>query len=440
MRSLHVAAAAIRCRISGSQQSLGSATVLTIALLGLACGRRDLGYFRIQERLTAGVVEEPGLVEVTAQCREGEQLVGGGYSLSSTTLFGAPQDPADPLVVVASFPSDPPQSWTVRVFNPDEDSDGPNSGTVVFAESYCVVADHFPLRMERVRSDLTEASFIGLTELTAACPGSSTLTAGGFETVPTVPWAGLYNAWSIGFTPTLDPQGVANGWRLTQSLIEWTGTLPDVPAPRSRVHALCASQNLDGGEAVSEPLTPTDPVNFGYYEGEVACPREQFTVGGGYEFSGNALIPHHVLQTQAVDDFGRWRVEAIYGHETGAQGDVEAWAACIQAPQAEFVVHITSPADHATISASSGGGGQTDPVTFTAVAVDEQASVVSGVTFEWTDNGASLGAGSNISAPLTAQTCAQGDGFIRHEITVTGTDGSGNTSTDTITVLAGQVC
>lgn len=421
-------------------------TVLALVLAGpvlvSACGKRDLGYFRINERLEAGRVEVPGTTEVTATCRAGEQLVGGGYSLSPATPLGSATDGSEinPLVVLASVPSDPPESWTVRVFNPDEESDGPNAGSLVLAEAYCVVADHFPLRMERVRSDAVSPSFSGSTDLAVSCPDGSTLTAGGFETTPTVPWAGLHNAWFLRSVPMTGQDGVADGWRLTHHVIDWRGTLPDVPGPESRVHALCARQNLSGAEAVSGPLDTNPGANYWHHEGEVLCPRDQFAVGGGYGFTGDPLIPHHVFRAQGTGDFGGWEQGTIYGHETGAPGEVTGWAACIRAPELAFVVHITEPADGATIGPSSDGGGETDPVTFSAVAVDETGNVLGGVSFEWTDNGAPLGTGSTVSAPLTAQTCAEGEGFIDHEITVTGTNADGDTSTDSITVLAGEIC
>jgi hypothetical protein len=409
------------------------ALVLSCVLMASACDTEKVsGDFSILSRPTLIVVETVGTIDVTAQCLPGEQLVGGGYELGQPVLN---QDPAgNVLIVEASYPS-AADTWTVTLFNPDTDANGANQGTLIRVDAYCISKTSLPVGMQIVSSQAVTVDFDRETKITANCPNGSAVMGGGFKTNHTRPYAGSYNAWLLASAPTLDATQTATGWSVRQEVISWP---PPPSPPTTTVYALCATQNLTAGSPSQSDVPPVDEFGFGFYEGQTSCDEGEFTAGGGYEFLGDPLIPHAIYNHSVANEFSGWEVNGFYGFQTGTTSDVKGWATCIKLPPINLAVKITSPVDGSSFPGVPGTG-QTDPITFTAIATDGSGAPATGVTFQWTDNGTSFGTtGATFSASLTAANCED----IHHKITVTATDSAGHSASDAIlvSVYAQQIC
>jgi hypothetical protein len=405
--------------------ALALATFLFSTMLS-SCTRTDLS-FSVLTRISPRQVQGVGRMEVIASCSEDEELVGGGYSLVPRPRLGAPQ-----LAIEASYPSGR-NGWTVTVFNPDN----ANAGTVVIAAAYCLKGPVLPVRIERVQSAPVQAVFDEVTTTSALCPQGSVLTAGGYETDHTTPSAGSYNAWLLRSAPVVDGAGIATGWEVQQHVISWIGS----PArPRTTVYVLCAREKLQAGTAVQRQVFRTAPYYWWYYEGEVRCAPGQFSVGGGYGFDGDPLIPHGVYASQSRIEFEGWWLGGIYGQERETQSRVFVSAVCLREPELPLVVRITSPDRLSYVGVGSrlpGGGARSEPLTFTAIATDGAGNPVPGVSYDWFVNVLPLGSGPRLDATLPA---APGCGWEENQITVRARDGRGNAAFDSVTVLAGTLC
>jgi hypothetical protein len=405
------------------------AALLSIAVTG--CKSKTVGGFSVVNRVAIERVEDTGHMDVTAKCLDGEEMLGGGYTVTAPHLGGTPSgEPVSPLIVEANYPS-ASNSWTVTVFNPDADTEGPNAGVLASAEAYCLKSPIYPVRIEKVSSEAVSVDFDKPTVIGASCPDRSVVTGGGFHTEHTVSHAGLYGAWLMESAPDVGADGQAIGWRVMQQAIAWP---PPPSPPVTRAHVLCATQNLTAAAVVESEVLPTAPYNYWYYEGWAECARDEFSTGGGYQFVGDYLVPHQAYQTATLGDFGGWGIGAIYGHQTGGIGEVVARAACIELPPLALIVKITNPANVSYLPLATPT--ETVPITFSAIAVNTSGDPVDGVSFDWTVNGSLFGSGASFSASLPAASC----GFLHHQITVTGTDVASNSASDAITLFAGRVC
>jgi len=418
------------------QQVLRQVSTILLILICLlsvsACDANQLSSanFSLLNRATLTPITTIGELNIAAQCFPGEQLVGGGYEIKKPPMQS---ESYDNLIVEANYPS-AMDKWTVTVFNPDSDDNGPNHGALIRADAYCLTKKSLSVGIEVIKSQPVATAFDQETTIIADCPSGSFVLGGGFKTDHTLPYAGLYNAWFLTSAPLLNSDLDAVGWRVQQHVISGSLSSP----PTTVAYVLCAHKNLIADKPSSISLPSVDDFGYTSYEGQVSCDKDEFTAGGGYEFIGDPLIPHLIYSNVAVNKFSTWQENAIYGYQQGNKSDVKAWATCIKLPHVDLAVKITNPIDGSEISPAPEGG-LTEPITFTAVATDGSGSPASGVTFEWTDNENPFGSASaSFSATLTAADC---EGFISHQIVVTATDSVGHSASDAVLVLAGPgVC
>ena len=186
---------------------------------------------------------------VSASCKSGEQMIGGGFAASNLFEYAA--------YIEASYPAHA-TTWTVT-------ATAPASYFNLSAEVYCVSAP-VSLGVQVVRSAGGRV----------ACPKGTNLLSGGFQ----------------GSAPVAASYPVENGWSSPSS---------------DQVYALCAGQHVTAGSVVKfvfhvhSSTTGEQPGG-----GSANCPAGQFAAGGGF-ISQGALI---LSSTLGGPPFTGWSVSA----------------------------------------------------------------------------------------------------------------------------------
>jgi hypothetical protein len=194
----------------------------------------------------------------TATCSAGEQVIASSFVADIFEADG----------ITASYPS-AANAWTVI-------ASSPASFIILSVQAYCVPAS-FPLGIKIVQ---------GTGKVT--CPSGSVLVNGGFQ----------------GGADTSKPDGN-----------DWT-------SDGATTYALCATQHLAAGSAVSAPeqLPPGFGVSGG---GTAACPQDQVATGGG--FSGGQYSPSFFGPDK---NFSGWAIGASANNFSSPQPAPLVWAVC----------------------------------------------------------------------------------------------------------------
>jgi hypothetical protein len=213
---------------------------------------------------------------VTASCRAGEQVVGGGFAAGDLFEYAA--------WISASYPSSA-TTWTVV-------GSAPASFFDLAAVVYCAPVAR-PASVQIVHAS-------GAGSATAACPQGTVLLGGGFHAAQPV--------------SASRPRG--NGWMAgSTSADSGGGTGGTIDA-----YALCASGLVRAGQVVQATFN-AHSMSRGYQPGgsDAACPVGQLALGGG--FAAGELV----LASQTRDtSFSGWAVEA------GGEADVTIAAVCVR--------------------------------------------------------------------------------------------------------------
>ncbi len=204
--------------------------------------------------------------EVSASCKPGEQMLGGGFTSSNLFEYAANID--------ASYPSSA-NTWSVT-------ASAPTSYFDVEADVYCLTTT-VPLHVQIVQA-------AGATTGKAVCPQGTVLLSGGTQ-----------SAQPVGMS---HPQG--NDWVAAS-----TGT-------SIQVYALCAASHVLRGQVLISTFNAhSSSHQYAPGKGSVTCPAGQTTTGGG--FDGQDLI----VGSQATGpDFAGWSVTA------GGDADVAISVVC----------------------------------------------------------------------------------------------------------------
>lgn len=205
-------------------------------------------------------------LSVSASCKPGEQMVGGGFGASDVFEYDA--------AIEASYPSGA-NTWTVMGSSGSEFQ--------LEAEVYCVPAA-LSLGIQQVQANVAPAG-------SAACPQGTVVLSGGFQS--SRPLQAIY------------PQG--NGWY---------GASFDASA---HVYALCAAQHVLRGSVVTVTFNVYSSTHS-YYpgEGRAQCPARQVAAGGGFDSEGDLILSSGM----AAAPSSGWSVEA------GGDVNVTVYAAC----------------------------------------------------------------------------------------------------------------
>jgi hypothetical protein len=408
-----------------------------------SCPTTREGKVRITQRPMVANIDSAGTVNVDATCIAGEKLLGGGYSFSEPPL-----STGNPLIVEASYPLND-ESWRIVVTRPasfEQDRDG-----IPLAVSWatCAALPEGDLRADIVESPEATASFSPSFETataTATCPADTVLTGGGFRVSPAADdeWtvAGLFNSWIWDSAPTSD-----GGWAATLRRI--TGQQGPTP-PTLRAYSVCAGSPIDSSHIVEADAGKREPINFVYWDGLAQCEGSEVASGGGYSFSGDALVPHLVATTKPEILDRTWTVTAIHGHQTGSSGGVSVKAVCIGVPvivdvailnpRGEICTDCTVLIEHPVrVGVDPADPTMSEQIEFAAEATDGAGDPLTGNALVWTSYtdpsaaGSPLGIGESFTARLPAP--PTGQATIGYLIEVVAADPSGATASDSVVVI-----
>ena len=170
---------------------------------------------------------------VSASCKSGEQMIGGGFAASDLFEYAA--------YIEASYPSSA-STWTVT-------GAAPASYFVLAAEVYCLSA---PVSLG--------IQIIQRAGGHVACPNGTRLLSGGFR----------------GSQPVVSSYPQENGWSSASS---------------DQVYALCAGQHVTAGPVVTSVFhIHSSETSYQPGGGGADCPAEQFAAGGGFAGQGVLIL------------------------------------------------------------------------------------------------------------------------------------------------------
>ncbi|GEM_PF-2997812 len=197
---------------------------------------------------TASVrVQERQPTSVSASCKPGEQMIGGGFAASDLFEYAAEVD--------SSYPSSP-NTWTVAGSEVASYFD-------LSAEVYCASAP-IPLGAQIVQSSGGSV----------ACPQGTKVLSGGFQ-----------NHRGASYP-------LANGWMTADS---------------EQVYALCASQHLQSSMVVTSTFNVhSDSHGYQPGGGSASCPAGSVATGGGFDSRGDVIVKN----TLNVPPHAGWAVGA----------------------------------------------------------------------------------------------------------------------------------
>ncbi|MGZ3640178.1 MAG: hypothetical protein ACXVCX_20295 [Ktedonobacterales bacterium] len=185
------------------------------------------------------------ITAVSASCKPGEQMLGGGFNSSNLFEYAANID--------ASYPSSA-NTWTVI-------ASAPSSFFDVEADVYCLTTT-VPLHIQIVRA----------TTGNAACPQGTVLLSGGSRSTQSI---------DVSY-----PQGNA-----------WIGASAGA---NIQVYALCAASHVLRGQVVTSAFNAhSSSHQYAPGAGSVACPAGQVTTGGGFDSQGLILGSQATVQAVA---------------------------------------------------------------------------------------------------------------------------------------------
>lgn len=410
-------------------------TVSLILFFSCSSSSRFPEPFNINTFPAFEVIDGPGTYVVEASCPSGTQLLGGGYSMPDG-------DNTMPVGVIASYPSSL-NNWRVIFEIPDNQNIDNFDRYIFGASAHCLTTDDFSVNTTIVTSSGGgQGQGPALFSLETTCPAESVLTGGGFLTGVSGEGFATFNANLFASAPTMDVNEQANGWQVALSYMH-----QDV-VPETSVYAICAQQNLTAGPLVLNELNlGTLPTAWGWSEVEATCPQNTFTTGGGYSIMGDLLIPRQVSMSNPQDQFENWKIIADFGYQTpnydfrpcNPQVNPDcaktiAMAACIVIPNIPHIqVEIIEPEDGEAYL-PAGNTELTEPITFTAEAIDENGDPLTGQSIKWFRDGIEFGTGESVTTTMPAPQGSQ----ITITIKVVATSGALEGS-DTIKISTGII-
>lgn len=227
---------------------------------------------------------------VSASCGGGEQMLGGGFYLSSSdhTYSGR-----------SSYPSGP-ATWMVT-------AGGAGGASPFELQAYAVcLGANFSLGAKIIAVPFDVASGGSKSE-TAACPAGSVVTGGGLQ---------------IAAGP-----GIAAGSAPTSALDGWTAAAAaSGGAVHAVAYALCAARSLAPGVAISRAFTLYTDNDL---QLSLGCNTGQWLTGGGYSNNDPTGDGRNVyaLDGPTADD-SRWFVQGHNLDPNGAHG-AHIWVVCL---------------------------------------------------------------------------------------------------------------
>lgn len=277
-------------------------------------------------------IQKQGMVTSSATCPSGQQLIGGGFFA----------DVAPGLVAVTEDYPSSSNTWTVTA------QVGQKTSGALIAVAYCFTTPNVSLRLLTVtgntiaspRSPSLPAQLEIVATGNAVCPAGSVLTGGGYRSQGLdAATAETFNSYISAEGPSPNSGGQPVGWQTTL-------TYPITASPTATVFAICAGSYFTQGKIVS-----SNTFLAGTQTGDVHCPPNTFTSGGGYSlqqttptpfpytvyssFSDTkagvvSVAPNHRLD---VYDASGWRSDLTAGNTPFTQWPLSMSANCIPFPK-----------------------------------------------------------------------------------------------------------
>lgn len=368
----------------------------------------------------------------TAACEAGEQMVGGGFRLSTSNLDN------NKIFVEGSFPASK-NTWQVDVFQSSQQLDP--SLDIVIVDCHCYTNAPYKLGMVVKSSDphLANPTPPNVADFVdnCGCPQNAVVTAGGWKVSPppgltdqqwldvlggkgsNIP--GVWGSW-----PQVAADNIPIGWN---THFIWGGAT----AASVSTFVLCSTGNPTGvlkkiGTGPVEPSLIPGPAKFevaivptvnaaAERDGRVNCDPGYFSTGGGFEYTivgvpdnptatSTALIPHHLWWNSSQfslpvsdpgskvnNEFAGWSFFGFRGHEvhgdTKTTEAVKVWTVQIADLPPPVRIKITQPPNNSEIDITDRSTIPfstlkfTAPVTFVAEAFDEDDSPITGNNIVW---------------------------------------------------------
>jgi hypothetical protein len=274
-----------------SLESVSVATGAVAFTLRFAAAPQPSASLVIHSSITRTTYTPFGFLSASASCSAGEQMVSGGYNISSANHGYSPYE---------NFPSSP-NTWTTTV--------KAASAASYNLQTYvgCLRAN-YPLAMKIVTANVDVAK--GASQAaTANCPAGSVVTGGGFSlSAP------------VGVASTTAPVSGLSGWTVAA-----TGS---GDALKATTYALCATRNL--------AVAPESKLQFNIFnqndsgQQSISCQgNDQWLTGGGYSVNDDSANGKIVYELNAATaDYSRWFVQGR-NIDPGSPHSVTLWGVCV---------------------------------------------------------------------------------------------------------------
>jgi len=308
---------------------MGLAAALAVCASGLATPARAdevaplLPRFTFTDRVVWGSVPAAATLTTVAGCREGEQLVGGGYSHLTPAYRGEQDlDAGRPprYAVQASRPADDGRTWLVTLLNW---TPGP---ILVTVHAECASAT-FPTEVVSAGGGAD-----GKTEVRAQCPSGLEVTAGG---------------WGVRTVAGPDPSfAVASSLPYRGDLAGWQVVASHGPAAEGNEgsivtsYALCTAE-VKRGAAVAVPVTAPSGGKAEATSGSVvaSCAGGDALTGAGYRLDEpRTLVVPDLDPVNMVTAPLQWRLTVVAlpynaGSSVNPGGTGILMPVCVQVPR-----------------------------------------------------------------------------------------------------------
>jgi hypothetical protein len=315
--------------------------------------------------------------DLTVYCPRGQQMLGGGYSVSDAGKLVqlGPEVPDDNLVlkragewnkehpgqilkVIASYPS-ADNAWTVTAANgdqppkPGEGYSGYNVGALVSAYCTCATSDA-DFGMDTKVSEATSSA------VDLSVPEGAVVTGGGFRDEEDGYVEKSLSGNIIANRPLTNSTGDAVGWRVVKSSVE------QIASPPVTAYVRYATKGLQASKVRTEVVDPNGLTGGTLRLWDANCQDDEFTSGGGYEFANMAssIDGYWVQDNHARLGEGAWQIGAVYFPPAA----LTMSALCIKVPASQLHVEITQPHAGECIHVSESDKAASVPTIFQAVA------------------------------------------------------------------------
>jgi hypothetical protein len=245
-------------------------------ILGACSNSTTVGKVSITDRLNTVNVAALKLGSATASCNQGEQMVSGGYGVTTTAYsntIDAVNYPLDQYPVVASYPSSP-TSWTATLLNRVQ------GATLLVVHVECV-STSVGIQIASAAGNIDNNA------VTATCPQGLQRTGGGWQVT------NINQTKDVVTILSSLPSG-ANAWSVKARPAR--GSTASVQSNKLNAYVVCAANTLTTSQGASSQVSaPQGLPNIATPgPGHASCGANQLLTGAGFredDIDGNLGVP-----------------------------------------------------------------------------------------------------------------------------------------------------